>query len=335
QTSIMGKKIIQEEKFRFNLSLIKKFLKQIGFNRPVPLLEHLNSIKSEMFKITGNDLIVNLKLLNKIIEIFSEHIIDFNKNENEWLRDYFNISKMPTNIYGFSKGDFIFDSTSKEDLNNFLNIAIEGPKIFANQFTNYIDIGSLNLLIFPINFKELFIIRCLEPDIITYFTITQNTLNFKIKIEQQLYDFPEFIRSSIKRFGKLFSWSKTNREFEYSMNLQNIKDKEEKKELESELKEFKMSLKENLTSLSNYSVSIYNICNTIAQKINNQFEVNKVICFFEKGYASLNLLSSDTLLTEIKLCDIEYSSQFKKLIKKMDDSVIELLNIDGSKEQSS
>ena len=320
------KKITGKSHIKLDLSLIKRYLKKAGLKRPSPLLNHFNNSLPKVFEIEEGNFYVNLAELIKIKNAFEEYLVDFRRDENAWLSDYFELLRLPTKLFGFHKSEF--DFTSKQ-IDTFLNLAIEAPKFFATQFSSIRDIGELTLIIFPINPKESFVIYSAPGDIIYYFSIPTDELSFTFSMDLVSYDsFPEYYRSSKKRFGKLFSWSSTITDVSKDFILDNIEDKDEKKLKEEELKISRVELKEEMKTLSHYSVSLFTICDAIVQKLTPSFYMNKCFCIFKNGTVSVDLLTTETLLTTIKSAKIEYCSELKKILKKIDNSISEILDIE-------
>jgi hypothetical protein len=323
--SIQKKFFKQSSPFKLNLSLIKKFLKKTGLNRPEPLFNHFNAAEPPLFSTHDRNFNVNFAELTKIKKLFEENVEDFSKDDNSWLADYFNLLKLPTKWFGFKFSEFTFASKTAD---TFLNLAIEGPKIFASQFSSIENLGELKLIHFPINSSESFVIYNADIDIFYFFTVPTIQCNYKIlSCEDQFLDFPDVYRTSKKRFGKLLSRSYTLTEKIKERNLAAEEDKEKKKMIEEELKIFKSDLKIQITSLSQFSASFFTICSVICQKFNPNFNLNKSTCLYEKGLIKFIYIDSDTILTSFSPGNIEYGSELNKVIKKIDESMKEILDI--------
>ena len=117
----------------FNTTLIKKYLKQTGFKRPEPLFNHFNSGDPIVFTARERNFIINFSEFIKIKRVLEEHLVDYQKDENKWLSEYFNLLKVPSSLFGVNIKDVVNFSTEQDA---FLKLAVEGPIVFAGVFRN-------------------------------------------------------------------------------------------------------------------------------------------------------------------------------------------------------
>lgn len=323
--SITKKISKQDNPIKLNATIIKKYLKRLGLNRPTPLLNHFNRTpEPRVFSYEDRDFYVNISMLSEYDEMFESYLEDWDTSENKWLNDYFDMLKIPAKFFGFQKSDFNFAS---REVDAFLNLAIQAPRIFASQFTEVKGIGELRLIVFPINPTDNLVIYAADLGIIYYFTIPISKCNFAHKTNFFSYDdFPDSYRTSRKRFGKLLERSKTIQEVILEQKIEDEPEKTIRKELESELKELKESLKSKIKLLSHHSASFFTVCQAIAQKFTPDFDLNKAICIYEHGLLSFHYITSDTILTNVNLGEIELGKQMTKIIDKIDDSIENIID---------
>ena len=114
----------------------------------------------------------------------------------------------------------------------FLKLAVEGPIVFAGQFSAINKLGALRMIVIPINQKDGLIIFTPKEDMIYYFTVELEQCDFSFASRLIMEpDFPEifitstevrqivpipfkfqiFVRSSRKRHGIGKSGEKINR----------------------------------------------------------------------------------------------------------------------------
>ena len=318
------KNIFNEDKpIQFNLKIIKSFLTKMGLNRPVPLFNHFNAVEPMIFSIHDRNFSVNLMELKKISKILEENIDDFQKDENKWLTDYFKLLKLPTRLFGFQLSNTI-SYASQTDA--FMKVAAEGPVVFANQFSQIEELQNLQQIVFPINKTESLIINSSNLDYIYYFTLpTQDcAFEFSTDIFPNL-DLPDSFRTSLRRFGRMIERATTINESLNSAKLKNLKVKETKKQLEEQIKLKKLEISEEFKLLSKHSASLFTICKLIAEKLSPNFELPKCVCIFEGGYTTHSYIDSDTILTTLNIGVLEMGKELKKILKKFDDSMIEIL----------
>jgi hypothetical protein len=315
---------------RMNIGLIKRYFKNWGFSRPEPLLAHFETCKPSIFSVQGSNFYVNFLDLSRIKIILEENLSDFhNENENKWLSDYFEMLKLPTQIFGFQKSDFAFATKElKKEADTFLNLAIEGPKFFATQYST-LDIGELQLILFPINDIESLIIYCTSNDMLYYFTIPSEKFSFNCSLLPNSFpNFPETFRTSRKRFGKLLESSLSPKEVKMMQQLKDTSDREARRGLDEEYKTFQQELNVQLTTFSHLSAAFFSICQSIADKITPYIRLNKTICFFKSGIINHYYIDTDTILTTIQKGTIEFGSDIKGILKKIDASIQEILKED-------
>ncbi|MHA1719731.1 MAG: hypothetical protein ACTSWX_02935 [Promethearchaeota archaeon] len=328
-TEIIQKNIASHNlPIRLNLSLIKKFVKNQGLNRVEPLFYHFNLNEPHIFSIENKNFLVNLPELNKIKNILEEFIEDFPTNENTWLNDYFKLLQLPTSIFGLKVTDEL-SYTSKTDA--FLNLAVEGPRIFAGRFSAIKDLGNLKLVIFPINPKESIVISSEELEMFYYFTIPTKDLSYASYSKLiSLEDFPENYLTSTKpnQFGHLISRSRTLKEALKSQEICETTDLKQQKYCVDDLRYYKTKLDEEISAMSYFSASLITICQMITMKFNKEFKLTKTTCIYENGIVSLvDLGDADTILTSIQICEVNYGSNLRKVIKKIKNSMDEIISM--------
>ncbi|MHA1342306.1 MAG: hypothetical protein ACTSRZ_21360 [Promethearchaeota archaeon] len=321
----INKKISKYNKpLSLDIYIIRNFLKNLGLNRPSPLFNHFNSMpQPRIFFYDKRNFYVNVNELIKIKNTLKENLADFSDDQNKWLVDYFKILKLPIDVYGIQKSSYIFES---KEIDAFLRLAIEGPKILAKQFSSVNHIGDLIMIAFPISEENSFVIYVHESNLLFYFTIKTKNIYFNQTIDFiSSKNFPRTYRTSRKRFGKLLERSYTIEEVTLRQRIESIEDKEQKKKFEEELKSKKQQLRQQIEGYSKISASLFTICQAIAYKLSNNFYINKVICLFKNGCIFLHYIDSDTILTLINIGKIEYGSEFKNIIKKINESFNEIL----------
>ncbi len=321
----------QDTPIVFNQTLIRKFLEKQGMNRPAPLFNHFNSAVPQLFQIRDRKFYVNLAELSKISDILEEHIVDYKTDENQWLIDYFKLLKLPTGktgLFGFMAGEDV-QYASKSDA--FLNLAVEGPRIFAGQFSTIEELGDLRQIIFPINPKESLVITCEDLDMLYYFTIDSSKCIFKVTANPiSLKNYPEkYITNRGDEFGKLISKSRTLDEAEIIQAIYESTDAGNKKRLQEQLKIKKYQLQQKMNDLSFMSACLISICQMITMKYNQGFGLTKCMAFFSKGYINLvDVGGMDQILTSINIAKIEYGGALKRMMQQIAKSLSELVDLE-------
>ncbi|TFH28605.1 MAG: hypothetical protein E4G98_05175 [Promethearchaeota archaeon] len=332
QTSLMQDTIIQQNTpMQCNLKMVKKFLNNYGLKRPEPLFSHFNACIPRIFEVHDRKYLVNLAELTKIKDILFEFISDFDTTENTWLTDYFNLLKLPTGnsgLFGFQVADEV-QFASQTDA--FLNLAIEGPRIFAGQFSSIKDLGELREIMFPINPVESLVISCQNLDLLYYFTIASDKCIFKIRENLLSFkDFPEKYITSRKshEFGKLISRSRTLKEAQQIQDILRQESEYKKKQGKQEYHLLKDQLQEHMNTLSHFSASLITICQMICMKFNREFALTKAICIYEHGLINLvDIGGADQILTSLTMGRVEYGSELRKTMEKIEKSLEELVDI--------
>ncbi|MHA1519626.1 MAG: hypothetical protein ACTSRK_05530 [Promethearchaeota archaeon] len=332
QTSLMQDTIIhQNTPIQLNLKIVKKFLQNHGLKRPEPLFNHFNAGIPRIFEIRDRKYYVNLAELTKIKVILLEYISDFDTVENLWLTDYFNLLKLPTGnsgLFGFQMADEV-QFASKTDA--FLNLAIEGPRIFAGQFTSIKDLGELREVMFPINPVESLVISCKDLDLLYYFTIASDKCVFKIRENLLSFkDFPEKYITSRKshEFGKLISRSRTLKEAQQIQDILRQESDYKKIHAEQQYELIKEKLQEHMSTLSHFSASLITICQMICMKFNTEFALTKAVCIYEHGLINLvDIGGADHILTSVTMGTVEYGNELRKTMEKIEKSLEELVDI--------
>lgn len=323
------KKITEETNtIIFNTTLIKKYLKQTGFKRPEPLFNHFNSGDPIVFTVREKTFTINFPEFMKIKKALEEHLVDYHQDENKWLSEYFNLLKVPSGgLFGVNIKDVVNFSTEQDA---FLKLAVEGPIVFAGQFSAIQKLGSLKMIMIPINKKEALIIYTPKEDMIYYFTLPLEQCEFNLVSKVIMDDsFPEIYLASKRRFGRLYSYSYT---FRSSFNLaeQDIAaDKAEKKLMETEQKNLDEELIQKLNDLSRYSISFYIVAQTIAKKFTPKINLSKAVAIYTNGIVSFHYLSSELLLTQIQFGNIDTGAEIKRIMKNIEDSMSEILDMTG------
>jgi hypothetical protein len=323
------KKITEETNtIIFNTTLIKKYLKQTGFKRPEPLFNHFNSGDPIVFTVRERTFTINFPEFMKIKRALEEHLVDYHQDENKWLSEYFNLLKVPNSgLFGVNIKDVVNFSTEQDA---FLKLAVEGPIVFAGQFSAIQKLGSLKMIMIPINKKEALLIYTPKEDMIYYFTLPLEQCEFSL-VSKVIVDenFPEIYLASKRRFGRLYSYSYT---FRSSFNIAEkdiATDKAEKKLLETEQKNLDEELIQTLNDLSRYSISFYIIAQTIAKKFTPKINLSKALAIYTNGLVSFHYLSSELLLTQIQFGIIDTGSEIKRIMKNIEDSMSEILDMAG------
>ncbi|MCF2141177.1 MAG: hypothetical protein K9W44_14050 [Candidatus Lokiarchaeota archaeon] len=332
QTMFMHDTISQQNRpIQLNLKILKKFLQNHGLKRSEPLFNHFNSAIPSVFEIKDRKFYVNLAELTKIKKILSKYLLDFDTSENTWLNDYFNLLKLPTGnsgLFGFQVADEV-QYASKTDA--FLNLAVEGPRIFAGQFSSVEGLGELREIMFPINPVESLVISCKDLDLLYYFTIPSEKCVFKIRENLlSIKDFPEKYITSRKgnEFGKLISRSRTLREAQLIQKILREDSEYKKKQLRQELHQLKTSLQEKMENLSHVSASLITICQMICMKFNREFALTKTICIYEHGLINLvDIGGAYQILTSVTIGKIEYGSILRKTMEKIEQSLAEIVDL--------
>jgi hypothetical protein len=324
----------QTEPINFNIGLIKRFLKNAGLNRPEPLFNHFNLVMPKLFEVHERQFSVYLPELQKLLKILEENLEDFHKDENKWLSDYFNLLGLPTNFFGFAVSDFSYAS---KETDAFLNLAMLGPKIFASQFSSLIkELGDLSLIIFPITPKESIVISGAMWDMLYYFMIP--TDQCIMKIDTQLAcgtNFPDLFLSSVWRFsfGKAVDRVRTFDDIQKDMEKEvpaRDMPKDQRKLLEEEHKLKETQQSEQFKSMARYASPFYAVCEMIARKFNAAFSIPRCTCVFENGMISFTrLFDYATIVNTITLGKVQFGAEFQKLLKKINDSMSEILDING------
>ncbi|MHA1602936.1 MAG: hypothetical protein ACTSVU_02800 [Promethearchaeota archaeon] len=319
----------QDTPISLNLTLIKKFLKEYGLKRPEPLFNHLNNAEPHLFEIKNRIFHVILSELNNMQTIFEKYLKNMATDENKWLTDYFKLltlSTGKTGLFGFMAGDNM-QFTTKADA--FLNLAIEGPRIFAGQFSSIKDLGELREIMFPINPNESLVIMCADLDMLYYFTIESIKCKFSSTINMlSLSNFPEKYITSRKLFGKLISRSRT---LDEALTIQEIYQTDnpiKKKHLTENLRDLKENLQDKMDHLSYMSASLISICQMITQKYNQGFGLTKCLCFYENGYINfVDVGGMDQILTSITLSKIDFGQELKKNMGKIEKSIKDIVKM--------
>lgn len=320
------KKITEETNtILFNTTLIKKYLKQTGFKRPEPLFNHFNSGDPIVFTARERNFIINFSEFIKIKRVLEEHLVDYQKDENKWLSEYFNLLKVPSSLFGVNIKDVVNFSTEQDA---FLKLAVEGPIVFAGQFSAINKLGALRMIVIPINQKDGLIIFTPKEDMIYYFTVELEQCDFSFASKLIMEpDFPEIFITSNRRFGRLFSHS-----FNFKSSFDLVEkdtelEKAEKKLIESEKKLFDEELAKTLNNLSRFSISFYMVAQTIARKFTPKIILSKSICIYTNGMVSFHSMNGDSLLTQIQFGVTEPGSEIKRITKNIEDSMSEILDI--------
>ncbi|MHA1777412.1 MAG: hypothetical protein DRO88_10080 [Promethearchaeia archaeon] len=326
----------QNQPVQLNLKILKKFLQNHGLKRSEPLFNHFNSAVPPVFQIKERKFFVNLAELTKIKEILATYIINFENSENAWLNDYFKLLKLPTGnsgLFGFQVADEI-QYASQTDA--FLNLAVEGPRIFAGQFSSIEGLGELREIMFPINPVETLVISCKDLDLLYYFTIESEKCIFKIRENLiSIKNFPEkYITSrKSKEFGKLVSRSRTLQEALLIQELVRETQDFKKKRLRQKLHQVKNDLQTQMENLSKVSASLITICQMICMKFNREFALTKTICIFEHGLINLvDIGGADQILTSVTMGEMDYGSTLKKTMEKIEKSLEEIVDLTPNSE---
>lgn len=353
-----------ESQIDFPVRVIKKYIKEKGLKRPTPLLNHLNLVEPRIFEVHGRTFTILLPELKEIFDVLEEYVAEFQKQDNAFVNDYFNILNLPTDFFGFQvSGEFNFasdqinleldDPDQREQVSTFLNVAIEGPKLFASQYSAFDALGELNLIIFPINEAQSIVISCTDF-LLFYFTMPTPDCTFNCALSPVA--FPAFFVTSTKRsqFGKIqmhntlvdidetpaaASSSKSGAKSDSksgSGSRRRRKNKGEKGEPAEAQETARVVLKdplveheEMLARLSYCSASLYSICQMIGEKFTPEFNALSVFCLYENGYISLSELSeSNSLLTSIvSNTELELGGEVDKLLTKFRNSVRNLFDV--------
>lgn len=326
----------QNQPVQLNLKILKKFFQNFGLKRSEPLFNHFNSAIPPVFQIKERKFYVNLAELTKIKDIFAQYLIDFDTSENTWLDDYFKLLKLPTGnsgLFGFHVADEI-QYASQTDA--FLNLAIEGPRIFAGQFSSIEGLGELREIMFPINPVESLVISCSDLDLLYYFTIESEKCIFKIRENLlSIKNFPEKYISSrkSKEFGKLVSRSRTLQEALLIQELVRETQDFKKKRIRQQLHQVKDDLHTKMENLSQVSASLITICQMICMKFNREFALTKTICIYEHGLINLvDIGGADQILTSVTMGTVEYGSNLRKTMEKIEQSLSEIVDLSQNPE---
>ncbi|WP_371803681.1 hypothetical protein [Candidatus Lokiarchaeum ossiferum] len=320
----------QDTPINLNLTLVKKFLKKNNLKRPEPLFNHFNLCEPRIFEIRERKFFVNLAELSKIYKLLEKYLSNFKSEENKWLSDYFKLLKLPTGksgLFGFKAGQEM-NYASQTDA--FLNLAIEGPRIFAEQFTVIKELGELRHILFPVNPTESIVISCADLEMLYYFTIESEKCVLKTEINFiSLKNYPEkYVSSRGKEFGKLISRSRSLEEALQIQAIMSEEDPEKRKKQTLKLRPMKENLQSQLENLSYMSASLISICQMITKKFNKEFGLTKCLCIYEKGYINLvDIGGSDRILTSINLGKVEFGHDLKKTISKIEDSLEEIVEV--------
>ncbi len=255
---------------------------------------------------------------------------NFKSEENRWLSDYFKLLQLPTGksgVFGFKAGKEM-NYASQTDA--FLNLAIEGPRIFGSQFTVIKELGELRHIFFPINPSESLVISCADLDMLYYFTIESGKCIIKTEINfMSLKDYPEnYVSSRGKEFGKLISRSRTLEEAFQIQAIMSEENSEIRKKKTLKLRTMKENLQSKLESLSYMSASMISICQMITQKFNKEFGLMRCLCTYDKGYINfVDVGGSERILTTMNLGKVEFGPELKKTINKIEDSIEGIVEI--------
>ena len=269
--------------------------------------------------------------LTRLTDIFQTFITDFQTDENRWLSDYFQLLQLPsgkTQLFGFMTSPEV-EYASKTD--PFLKIAVEGPRIFAGQFSSIEGLGDLTTIIFPINPTESLVIVCGNLDLLYYFTIESKFCTFSITSNLiSISGFPEKFLSNRgefgKEFGKLLFRSRTLEEALTFQDLCNAPDSTTRKNCADTLRTTKSALEEQVEYLSYMSASLISICQMITQKYNAGYRLTKCLCFYRGGYLNLvDLGGKDRILTSTTLGNITFGPMIRKTMKKIEQSLLEII----------
>lgn len=331
-TSLMQDTISQQNTpISLNLKIIKKFLKNHGLKRPEPLFNHFNAAHPKIFEIRDRTFFVNLAELTKIKDLLFSHIKNFDTTENTWLTDYFNLLKLPTGKSGLFGFQFADEVQYASQTDAFLNVAIEGPRIFAGQFTSIEGLGDLREIMFPINPTESLVISCKDLDLLYYFTISSDRCVFKIRENLLSFkDFPEKFISSRKpnEFGKLLSRSRTLKEAQQIQEILRMESEYKKKQAKQQFHTLKVNLQDQMKTLSHISASLITICQMICMKFNREFALTKAVCIYEHGLINLvDVGGAETILTSVTMGTVEYGGTLRKTMEKIEKSLEEIVDI--------
>ncbi len=340
-TDTINKKFLQSAAaVTFDLRMVRRFLQEKGLKRPEPIFAHFNSVEPKIFEVHERQLSIYMPELRKIAETLEEYVETFSAEDHSWLADYFSLVNLPTEFFGFSlPGEFSFAS---EKADTFLNLAWEGPKFFADQLSNYKDLGNLELILFPISEQRSIVISCTGL-ILFYLALPGDQCAYSIKSSLVTPTHHFLISQKRSQFGDVLQYSalpkliSRKEPSDISVNQAEIvkergflrrgKSPPDGKEKDKELE------KQEMVEVQRWGYSIasfFSICQVIAEKLTPEFLIPQATCIFEHGVLYVtSFVESSNLLATMNLGSIEVGPEISKTLGKIRTSFGHIFDLKG------
>ncbi|MHA1730922.1 MAG: hypothetical protein ACTSU5_03220 [Promethearchaeota archaeon] len=337
-TNTIEKKLYQASSpLQFDLRLIKKFLQEKGLKRPGPLLNHFNSVEPQIFETHHRQFSIYLPELRKIVQTLEEFVPEFETRDGSLFADYFNIVNLPTEFFGFRFSGIDFAS---EQAGTFLNTALEGPKLFASQFSDLslpdgVQMGDLGLIIFPISNEESIVVSCSQLEMLYYFTLPTFECTYKFTTSIGTKQVHMLSSQKPSQFGKLLmrdapeplELAGGGKETREEKGTEKERDLEERKLERERQKAEELAAEERWSKFSFCAASFFTICQIIAKKLTPGYYLQRSYCVFPNGVLSVvDFQDSTSLLTTISPGEVEMGEEIQKVLKKISSSVERVLD---------
>ncbi|GAB4330566.1 MAG: hypothetical protein Kow0069_38170 [Promethearchaeota archaeon] len=340
-TGQIAKKFYQSTTpLQFDLRVIKRFLREKGLNRPEPLFNHFNLAEPLVFYIHDRQFSILLPQLKRVVDLLSEYLADFDATDASWIEEYFQLVQLPTDFFGFKFSGFDFSS---REVDAFLSSALEGPQLFAGQFSELAGLGRLRLIASPLNEEEILLIYC-EGQRLLYFTLPATSCTLSTETTANNVPLHLLVSTKPRSFGKLqavnsSSWGEgagkraarkakagDGRAQGAGKAEGGAKDGGERKDDRGgEPDQTKL-----WTHLAFSSASFFSICQIVAQKMTPEFQASHALVLYEGGTVEFaEFRDSNNLLVTVNLARAEIGPEVERVVKKLTESVESLL--DGEK----
>lgn len=319
RTKLMDQKLPRKIRtINFNLSILRKYLKNLGINRVEPLFAHFNTATPALFRIHERQFTIQFDILEQLYKLLEEHLHNFREDENRWLKEYLTLLEVPTKMFGLRVSDVHF--TTKE-IDAFLNLALVGPKILAGQFAMIPELGTLNLILFPITLQESIVISCSELDMLYYFTIP--TDQCRISAQLTLQPAPAMVpmfQASRKRFqfGKVVLRSPTATEL-VSRNARTMNPGVPTSPFSTKI--------DDIATYAQISAMLFTLCELIAQKITPNIQIPRLFAVYENGLLMLSDVQEEHIvMTEYFAGKVQFGPELERLWEKISESLDTILD---------
>ena len=327
----------------FDLRFVRKFLQEKGLKRVEPIFNHFNSVEPKIFEVHERQLSIYLPELMKITEALEDYVDIFMRRDNRWLTEYFSLVNLPTEFFGFSlPGDYPYTS-GKDSEDTFLNIAWEGPKLFASQLSTHNNLGDLQIIIFPINASQSVVISC-TGILLYYFALPTEQCNLQLTTCLNAPPHHFLISQKQSQFGKLLSHNASSLaapleegDQDQGNEAENVDDpklwgrgKKDKDKGKLKDKDKAKAAEDEVQRLASSIAAFFSICQLIAQKLTPDYSVPVAFCVFENGSVSVSdFVESNSLLATISTGSVDIGTEIAKILEKIQSSVGSLIGLKG------